>query len=145
MAEGILKKVLEENGIQNIRVESAGTFAPVGNPATTNAILCMIEHGIDISQHRARLLTQRLVDDADLVIVMERAHKIFVERLLPTVEDKVFLLKAIGEGGSGGEVEDPIGGVLEMYRRCRDELETEIRRILPDILRLRQDADDDDA
>lgn len=136
MAEGILKSLLEKRGRKGVVVESAGTMAPVGMAPTSLAMLTTIEMGIDISHHRARLLTPKMVEEADLILVMERAHKHFIRSLLPSVKSEVFLLKAYGRKGEEAEVVDPIGGDLEIYRACYQELEKEIRRILPDIVRL---------
>lgn len=136
MAEGILKSFLEKRGIEGVVVESAGTMAPVGMAPTNLAILTTLERGIDISHQRARLLTPQMVEEADLILVMERAHKHFIKSLLRSVKDEVFLLKEFGRKGEEAEVADPIGGDLEVYRACYEELEEEIRRILPNIVRL---------
>ena len=131
MAEWILKDLLQERGIRGIVVESAGTMAPVGMPPTNDANLVMTERGIDISSHRAKLLTGQIVDRADLILVMEKAHKRFVESISERVDEKVFLLRVYGRWGLDEEIDDPIGRDLDFYRSCRDELEAEIRRILP--------------
>ena len=138
MAEGLLKSVLARKGVESVVVASAGTMAPVGMAPTSNTILTMVERGVDISQHRARLLTKDMVEEADLILVMEEAHRRFVEKFFPSARGKVFLLKAYGapEEDEEMEVEDPIGGDLEIYRSCCEEIEGEIRRILPGILGL---------
>ena len=66
MAEGLLKSVLVRSGVESVVVASAGTMAPVGMAPTSNAILTMVERGVDISQHRARLLTKEMVEEADI-------------------------------------------------------------------------------
>ena len=136
MAEGILKDFLEKEKIKNIIVESAGIMAPVGAAPTDYAILAMVERGIDISAHRSRPLTKKMVDEANLIFVMEKMHLKFTERLSRNAKGKVFLLKEFGEKGEGGEVADPIGNELEVYRKIRDELEREIKRIFPELLDL---------
>ena len=136
MAEGILESLLQRRGLKGVVVESAGTMAPVGMSPTNLAKLTTLERGIDISSHRARLLTHQMVEEADLILVMERAHKQFIKSLLPSVKSEVFLLKAYGRKEEEAEVADPIGGDLEVYRACYEELEEEIRRILPEIVKL---------
>ncbi len=146
MAEGILKKFLRKREVGRIVVESAGTGAPVGIPPTSCALLTMVENGIDISRHRSRFLTKELVEEADIVLVMEKAHQRFVEDLLPSAKGRVFLLKKYGPEGRTEEVQDPIGRDLEFYRRCYEELEEEIRRTLPRIIGLsRTDKMDSDS
>jgi protein-tyrosine phosphatase len=136
MAEGILKALLEKEGICTIRVESAGTHAPEGMHPTQNAILTSIEHGITIADHRARVLTSEMVHDADILFVMEESHRLFINHYFPEGKNKVHLLKAFGAAGRSGEVKDPIGGDLTIYRSCFEELEVEIKRILPEIIEI---------
>jgi protein-tyrosine-phosphatase len=136
MAEGILKSLLKKSGISDIVVSSAGTFAPAGMKPTNYALVTTIERGIDITQHISRILTKQMVNESDLVFVMEFDHLKSVQNLVPDAKGKVFLLKAFGENGRGEEVADPIGYDLEFYRRCYQDLENEIRRILPEILKL---------
>ena len=131
MAEGILKHLLKKEGVDSVLVESAGTMAPEGMAPTNNALLAMVERGLDISGHRARTLTKEMVEDSDLIFVMEKAHQRFVEHMVPSAREKVFLLKAYRANGEKREVEDPIGGDLEVYRNAYDELEREIQRVFP--------------
>ncbi len=136
MAEGILRDFLEKRGVKNIAVESAGIMAPVGAAPTDYAVLAMVETGIDISGHMSRPLTQKMVEEADLILAMEKMHLKFAEGFSRKARGKVFLLKEFGKMCSRGEVADPIGSELEVYRKCRDELEREIKRILPELLDL---------
>jgi protein-tyrosine-phosphatase len=134
MAEGILKKKLKEQQIKNVPVTSAGTMAPPGMAPTNYALMVSVEHGIDISKHRSAILIRKHVVIADLILVMEKAHRTFIEKFFPESKGKVFLLKSY-ESRQNEEIDDPIGQDLETYRRCYDELEREIERILPFILK----------
>jgi len=138
MAEGILKDLLEKEGVEDVVVESAGTMAPSGMSPTNFAVLTMVEMGIDISSHKAQPLTEAMVKEADLILVMERVHQHFIEHFLPSARDKVFLLKTFGKEDVEGnmEIDDPIGGDLDFYRMCGQILKREIERILPLILRM---------
>ena len=136
MAEWILKDLLNQQGVENLVVESAGTMAPENRLATNYTLMVMVERGIDIASHRSRMLTEQMVEKADLILVMEKSHKLFIEEMVPSAKEKVFLLKFFGSGGYDQDVQDPIGRDLEFYRHCREELEKEVERILPDIIRL---------
>ncbi len=136
MAEWLLKDMLNQHGIQNVLVESAGTMAPQNRLPTNYTLMVMVERGIDISSHRSKILTKQMIEKADLILVMEKAHQLFIEEFMPSVHGKVFLLKSYGFTGCEEEVQDPIGRDLEFYRQCREELEIEIKRIFPDIIRL---------
>ena len=56
-------------------VTSAGTDARDGGPATEGSRIAGVERGLDIAPHRSRRLTVGMVEDADLVIAMERSHR----------------------------------------------------------------------
>jgi protein-tyrosine-phosphatase len=136
MAEGILRRILKEKGFKQIFVKSAGTLAPVGLKPTDYALITTTERGIDISQHVSQVLTEQMVDESDLVLVMEYSHLKFIQGLAPRSKKKVLLLKEFGKNSRKGEIADPIGFDLEFYRKCFNDLEDEIHRILPDILKM---------
>lgn len=122
MAEEILRGVLERRGAAEIVVSSAGTGAWDGAPVSEGAYLVGLEHGLDLSAHRARLLTRDLVDGADLLLTMARHHRARVEEL--GGNGRVHLLgEYAGRGGASAEVSDPFGGDLDGYRATFRELE----------------------
>ncbi len=109
-------------------------MAPPDQQPTNEAQLVMVERGVNISKHRSRALTNRMIGEADLILVMERAHQSYIEKYVPSSRGKVFLLKAFGEKPEIGDIEDPIGRDLEFYRHSAEILELEINRILPALL-----------
>ena len=122
MAEAILRKKLQERGGEAVSVSSAGTGAWDGAPASEGAYLVALEHGLDLSSHRARLLTRELATAADLVLTMARHHLARVEQL--GAAGKVYLLGEYGgREGPMAEVRDPFGGDLDSYRETFDELD----------------------
>ena len=74
MAVGILRKLLEERGIDHIQVDSAGIASYSGSPASLFAVDTCRNFGIDISQHSSRLLTREMALEADLILVMAPPH-----------------------------------------------------------------------
>jgi protein-tyrosine phosphatase len=57
-------------GHAGIRVESAGFMGP-NRPAPRDAVMVAARRGVDLTQHRSRLLVPDLVRSADLLVVME--------------------------------------------------------------------------
>src|SRR5207245_1676219 len=53
-----------------MRVDSAGFVGP-GRPSPGTAIESAAHRGVDLSPHRARVLTRQRVEDSDVVVVME--------------------------------------------------------------------------
>jgi len=123
LAEALLRRTLVERGLEDITVESAGTGAWDGAPASEGAYLVALERGLDLSSHRARLLTREIVEDTDLIFTMARHHRARVHEL--GGEGRVFVLgEYAGREGDEAEVGDPFGGDLEVYRDTCAELET---------------------
>lgn len=91
MAEGLLRAYCINNKIHAV-VSSAGVGALVGEPAAMYAQEVMNEHGIDISSHKAREITQEMVLDSDLILVMIDEQKEAVEREFPFARGKVHAL-----------------------------------------------------
>jgi protein-tyrosine phosphatase len=95
MAEGFIRRQLADRGIQGVEVESAGVSGWDGSPATEEAVHALHELDIDISEHRARRLTGRLVDAADLVVAMAAEHRDAVSRVVPSAGSRTFTLKEL--------------------------------------------------
>ncbi len=120
MAEGLLREALASRGADQVTVSSAGTGAWDGAPVSEGGYLVGLEHGLDLSGHRARLLTRDLVKSADLILTMSPQHRARVAEL--GGEDKVRVLgEYVGRDEASAEVSDPV-------RLRSDELPADIRR-----------------
>lgn len=123
MAEGILKSYLREE--DNILVLSGAISTTEGMPPSENAVTAMAELDIDISAHRSANINADVLSEADLVLTMTQAHK---QAIVHYFGDD-FELKTqplLEYVGIGGDVADPYGGSLEVYRNCRDQLKEAI-------------------
>ena len=128
LAEALLKRALHERGVEDVSVESAGTGAWDGAPASEGAYLVALELGLDLSSHRARLLTREIVEDAAMILTMARHHRARVHEL--GGEGRVHVLgEYVGKAGEDAEVGDPFGGDLEVYRDTCAELEALIATV----------------
>jgi len=122
MAEALLRLKLGQRGIDGVTVASAGTGAWDGAPASEGAYLVALEHGVDLSGHRARLLTREVLGEADLALTMAHHHRARIEQL-GGEPHAVLLGEYAGEEGAGAEVHDPFGGDLEGYRETWTQLD----------------------
>ncbi len=77
---------------RQVDVRSAGIGALVGHSADDSVHLLMDRRGIDVSSHRAIQVNQDMLRWADLVLVMEDAHRSALRRRDPSTAGKVFLL-----------------------------------------------------
>ncbi len=121
MAEALLRQALDARGVTQVEVISAGTGAWEGAPASEAAYLVGLENGLDLSGHRARLVTSELVASADLILTMARHHRARILEL--GGDNRVHMLgEYAGRSAQGVEVADPFGADLEVYRQTRDDL-----------------------
>ena len=121
LAVAIARDELLHAGAMRIEVSSAGTFAIDGSGATSDARLVASEHGLSRADHRARQLTAELVEEADIVVGMERNHAEFARRLGARAPDATTL---------GAPVRDPYGLGLAAYRETWDLLGALIPELL---------------
>ena len=84
--EYLLKKELGEG----FDVMSAGLGALVDHPAHELSQKIALEHGVDMSAHRARQINLDILKWADLILVMENGHKMDLLHRYPWLEGKVF-------------------------------------------------------
>lgn len=126
LAEVLLRREASARSIDDWQVSSAGTGAWDGAPASEGAYLVALEHGLDLSAHRARLLTRDLVRRSDLILTMSRHHRARVQEL--DADARVHLLgEYAGRNGPEAEVSDPFGGDLEIYRTTYAQLDELVR------------------
>ena len=123
MAEGLLRHITR--GRNEYRVWSAGVGAIEGLPPSEHAIHALRELGIDISKQRSRMLTPEMVDEADYIFGMTHSHVDTILILYPQAAEKTFLLREFDEtlDTYENDICDPIGGSLDTYRACRDQIE----------------------
>jgi len=134
LAEALLRRKLADRGVEGVSVSSAGTGAWEGAPASEGAYLVGLEHGLDLSDHRARLLSREVAAAATLILTMARHHRARVEQLGTATEARV-----LGEysGRGDAEVADPFGGDLELYREVLAELDAMLEGVADRLARER--------
>ena len=66
MAEGLFERMIAER--PDLRVLSAGVSTYPGQPPSAHAVEVLAELGVDISQHRSRPLSEKVIDEADWII-----------------------------------------------------------------------------
>lgn len=133
MAAGIMRRRIAELGLADrVWVASAGVYAEDGYRASAHAVTTLGGRGMDLSAHRSRPMTAQMLAEADMVLVMEEAHRRSLFHLEPQHLAKIFLLTEMA--GGHDDVADPYGGPLEEYEFTADLLEELIDTGLPRIL-----------
>lgn len=76
MAEQILKAKLKKEGIENVKVSSAGICVyPEGCYIDEKAVNALKKYNIPVRRKKARQLTEKMVKEADYVFTMTKNQK----------------------------------------------------------------------
>ena len=125
-----MKAALPPGWRDGLTVSSAGTHAWEGQPASSLAVTAMKEMWIDISGHRARRVSDDIINRASLVVALDSSHMEFMKAAVPGAGEWMILLGELDGERQAPDVEDPIGGSLEDYRTARDDISALISLLL---------------
>lgn len=115
MGEGIARIRAQTERISHLLyVHSAGTHAVIGSGASRNGVEVMDSKGINMRRHVAKQVSYDDVTNANLILVMEEAHRTSLFHLAPDSIDKVMLLSELS--GRRYDIPDPFGGPLPDYQ-----------------------------
>lgn len=128
MAESFLARLAREAGLPWTAC-SAGTQAAAGMPLSHGASVVFERRGTGPISHRARRVDSTLLDAADAVYVMERAHREDLLARFPKTKAKLFVLREAA-GLSPADVEDPAGGGGAEYEACASSIEEALQIIV---------------
>jgi len=137
MAEAICESVLaqklgiavEELENRGFVVVSAGVMAAANVPASDGASEAMAERGLSLDEHASQLLGDMHLQYADYIFALTRSHRATILSQWPNADARLFVLRT-----DGGDINDPIGGPLQTYRECADQLTSEIEKRVDVIL-----------
>ena len=104
----------------HVDVESAGLTAFAGEEPPEDAIAVARELGFDLSSHRARPLSEGMLERADVIVGMTAAHVSALDAR--GARRKTRLL-------GGADIADPIGRGRDAYRRTYAQIESDVRTL----------------
>ena len=136
MAEAICRDLLAKKiGCGTVELEdhgalvmSAGIAAMMGGRASHESVFVMQQCGLDLTNHVTQPLTEPLVRHADVIFAMTQSHREAILAQWPSAAPRVKLLCR-----DGSDIFDPIGGPLERYEHCAQQLREEILYRLEEI------------
>lgn len=138
MAEGIaISRAAGRLGVEagqllarGLEFASAGTCSYGRATASEGSFEAASEIGIDLSKHRAQMLSNELIERARRIFCLSGSHLAVVSSLLAADSEKAELLDP------SQAVPDPIGGGLDLYRRTRDQIAQALDGRMAEILGL---------
>ena len=110
---------LKSKNLDGVNVISRGFSG--GDSANEKSIAVMSEVDIDISNHISKNITADEVQNADAIICMTESHRQML--LLYGADDSK--LYVLGDG-----IADPFGCDIDTYRTCRDEIFSNIDKLI---------------
>jgi len=100
-------------------VRSAGLHAVAGRPADGRMKRAAADYGISLDAHRAAPVTEQLLAEADIVLVMDYLNETELLARFPSVEAKLRLLGSFAPSESdGAEIADPFSGDETSASEC---------------------------
>ena len=95
-------------------VQSAGTWAIEDQPLPLEAVAAAARLGMNIEDHRTRMINEHMLRDLDLIVVTERGQQEAIGVESPAAGPRVHLLSKVS-GKPAGEVPDPISPPSEIH------------------------------
>ena len=131
MAKGYLTKLLDQQKITYVEIRTAGVMTPSDLKPQAEAVLLLQEEGVDVTRHRSRPVTEKLLNEADLILGMTPFHVQTAHRKCEEARGKTFLLKEyVGAQGRNTQIADPMGGTLEIFKKCFSELRAALQKLV---------------
>lgn len=144
MAERILQKAIEDRGLAEIEVISAGiSDEEQGNPIDPRAVQILRYQGYRTEDHSAKQVTEEMVREADLILAMTKQHAKALRRIAKAAgiskserHKKIRLYREFGtvEPMDGNfDINDPWYGDMEDFIESLDYLEDGVEGVLAHI------------
>jgi len=132
MAEYLLMKILGPRN--DVKAISAGTGVYISMGASAETIEVLRREGIDAAMHLSQPVSKTMLKKADLILVMTQMHRQQILEQVPTVENRIYLLREFAnipkKFGSDMDIPDPIGKSSQAYEECLWMIKEAISKIV---------------
>ena len=113
MAEALLKQRFPEKNI-----DSAGVGALVGHGADPASIQIMQDQNIDLTNHVAKQIDEKLAQKADLIFTMSDSQNKWIEERFPFCRGKTFKLGH----WNGNDIADPYKHEMSAFQTAYQDI-----------------------
>ena len=136
MAEAICRKMIadrlgcgvNELGDHGVIIMSAGISAMMGARPSPEAVTVLEKMGLQLADHESQPLTTQLVRHADIIWTMTRSHRGAIVGQWPEASARTMVLSH-----DATDIADPIGGPVEYYQRCAEQIQTQLAKRIPEL------------
>lgn len=130
MAEVLMRQMVAEKlgcspdelDQQDVLIASAGIAAAPGSGPSQEAVAVMQDRDLNLANHASQPLTEKLVRHADVILTMTNGHRQAILRRWPEAASRTHTLRP-----DSGDISDPIGGPISVYRECAQQVEEALR------------------
>ncbi len=119
---------IDELDQRGVLVTSAGIAAAPGCGPSAEAVVVMQEKSLCLANHASQPLTEKLVRHADVILTMTGGHRQAILRRWPEAASRTLTLRP-----DAGDISDPIGGPISVYRTCAEQVESALRTRVEEI------------
>lgn len=137
-AEGLFRKIVKEKGYEEmIEIDSAGTGNwHIGHSPDHRAQEAAMRRGVDLSDLKARQVSNEDIIHYDLILVMDRRNRADVGSMAqPEYQHKIrYLLEYSGQYEEL-EIPDPYYGGVDGFDMVLDMIEESCERLLDSIIK----------
>lgn len=135
MAEALFVHMARERGVlDRFEVDSVGLHGyHEGEAADPRTRRLGARHGVEVTSI-AREIRPRDMEDADLILAMDRGHERELIRRGPEHRHKIRLMRSYDPQGGDPDVADPYYGGMEGFERMYEVLHTCCGRLLDALL-----------
>jgi len=116
------------------RVESVGTWANQNLPTTPEMIAVMDKRGLDVKDHRSRMVSAEILADFALVLTMERGQKEALQIEFPFAAKRIYMLSEMA--GANVQINDPLDRSPAGLQLLSAQIDGWLERGFPRILEL---------
>lgn len=126
MAEAIFNNLSKSD---SIKASSVGLSIVEGSRTSKNAVAVIREnYSMDLSVRQAVQLTEKHIEESDLILTMTSRIKNVLKDYYPSCKDKIYTLNEYV--GINGDISDPYGGSIDVYRETFKNLKNSIFLLL---------------
>jgi len=123
MAAGLTMKLLQDIGVRDIDVRSAGVMTVNGLLATAETLQMLKGASVSLDRHRSTPVSVDLLRKCDLILGMTPLHVQHALRMAPDIKGRVYLLKEYARSDlKKVQIDDPMGNTLEVYKKVFSEI-----------------------
>lgn len=130
IAEKLFRKMIKENNL-SLSCDSSGLLEG-GHMISLSSMQLLVEDGItEAQEHVSKQITQQMVAASWLVLTMEERQRDFLREANPESGHKILTLNEIT--GYEGDIDDPYGSDIEVYKETYQIIEERLKILLQKI------------